>query len=92
LERETSKRLVWVTPRGAGQVRPCSMREAGGTPKFLGTGNRLSTVVRGTSSEDSIITACFLVTLPFPQACQSSRVGKEQSLEHNRIIVRIIMG
>jgi hypothetical protein len=52
----------------------------------------LSTVVRGTSSEDSIITACFLVTLPFPQACQSSRVGKEQSLEHNRIIVRIIMG
>jgi hypothetical protein len=36
------------------------MRDSGDTPKFLGTGNRFSTVTPGTSSEDRTITGDLL--------------------------------
>src|SRR5690242_4899027 len=71
-----SKRLIRVAPRGAGQVRPGLMREPASRPKFLGTGKRLSRVVRGTSSEDRTIMACFLVAFCSQACCSRSNLPK----------------
>jgi hypothetical protein len=40
---------------GPGQVRPRAMREDVNMPRFLGTGKRLSSVARGTWSDEWII-------------------------------------
>ncbi len=60
------------------------MREPGETPKFLGIGNRLSRVARGTSSADRMITADLLRAAgnaPLPVCNVANRLARRHVVE-----------